>query len=219
MTSSNFNQKNYNIWSSTYDNSPNATVMIDELKFPALYKNWSGQKILDVGCGTGRHTLRLFNQGNIVIGIDISDGMLSKAKEKLPEVEFIHGDFMEHHFEETRFDKIIMSLVLEHIKDLNSFFYKVETILTNKGEFLISELHPERSKQGSLAHFRTSKGNEIRLSSKHHSEEEILSSAESNGLKLNFKKNIIGNNELTRINKKWSKYLNRPMIQMWSFFK
>ena len=39
-------------------------------------------KILDVGCGTGRHTIELSGRGYNVTGIDLSDSQLARAKEK-----------------------------------------------------------------------------------------------------------------------------------------
>ncbi|MBD3315989.1 MAG: methyltransferase domain-containing protein [Chitinivibrionales bacterium] len=39
-------------------------------------------KILDIGCGTGRHSIELAKRGYLVTGIDLSDSLLSKAKEK-----------------------------------------------------------------------------------------------------------------------------------------
>ena len=39
-------------------------------------------KILDVGCGTGRHSIELARRGYHVIGIDLSDSMLKRAQEK-----------------------------------------------------------------------------------------------------------------------------------------
>ncbi len=217
MTEPKTNQKNYNLWSSYYDSYPNPTVAIDEMSVPEFYQNWSKAKILEIGCGTGRHTVRLNSKGNQVIGIDVSEGMLKKAKEKIPEGEFIHGDFMEQEFEQSSFDKVFMSLVLEHISNLDSFFQKIVNLLNTQGEVLISELHPERGKQGSLAHFTTKSGDEVRLSSKAHSEDEILRATERAGLKLNFKHDIWGNNELVLLNQKWSKYLDKAMIQVWFF--
>ncbi|MBK9568318.1 MAG: methyltransferase domain-containing protein [Saprospiraceae bacterium] len=38
-------------------------------------------KIIDVGCGTGRHSIELTKRGYDIIGIDLSDSMLSKARE------------------------------------------------------------------------------------------------------------------------------------------
>ncbi len=39
-------------------------------------------KILDIGCGTGRHSIELTKRGYNVTGIDLSDSQLKRAKEK-----------------------------------------------------------------------------------------------------------------------------------------
>lgn len=39
-------------------------------------------KILDVGCGTGRHTIELSQRGYTVTGIDLSETQLQRAREK-----------------------------------------------------------------------------------------------------------------------------------------
>ena len=41
-----------------------------------------GEKTLELACGTGRITLPLAKQGIDIVGIDISNGMISEAKEK-----------------------------------------------------------------------------------------------------------------------------------------
>lgn len=40
-----------------------------------------GQRVLDVGCGTGRHSIPLSRWGARMTGIDLSEGMLSKARD------------------------------------------------------------------------------------------------------------------------------------------
>lgn len=42
-------------------------------------------KILDVGCGTGRHSIELTRRGYSVTGIDLSDAQLARAREKANE--------------------------------------------------------------------------------------------------------------------------------------
>lgn len=55
-----------------------------------------GQSILDIGCGTGRHSVELARRGFQVTGIDISSGMLNEAQKaaKLAKVnvEWIQAD-------------------------------------------------------------------------------------------------------------------------------
>lgn len=55
-----------------------------------------GDRILDIGCGTGRHSLGLAAENMKVIGIDLSPDMLAIAREKAEkeklDIEFIEGD-------------------------------------------------------------------------------------------------------------------------------
>lgn len=64
--------------------------MIKELKFSP------GIRILDMGCGTGRHSVELAKRGYSVTGVDLSSGMLAQAREAASkagvEVKWIHGD-------------------------------------------------------------------------------------------------------------------------------
>lgn len=53
-------------------------------------------RILDVGCGTGRHSVELARRGHRVTGIDLSAGMLRQARGKATEagvdVDWVHAD-------------------------------------------------------------------------------------------------------------------------------
>jgi 2-polyprenyl-3-methyl-5-hydroxy-6-metoxy-1,4-benzoquinol methylase len=52
-------------------------------------------RILDIGCGTGRHSIELTKRGYKVTGIDLSESMLKRAKEKASEQNLII-DFQKH---------------------------------------------------------------------------------------------------------------------------
>jgi len=59
-------------------------------------------RILDIGCGTGRHSIELAKRGYNVVGIDLSESMLKRAKEKARnenvKVDFIQADARELNF-------------------------------------------------------------------------------------------------------------------------
>ena len=47
-----------------------------------------GERILDLGCGTGDLAKQIQEQGAEVIGIDASPDMIAKAKAKYPDLDF-----------------------------------------------------------------------------------------------------------------------------------
>ncbi|MDD5066748.1 MAG: methyltransferase domain-containing protein [bacterium] len=53
-------------------------------------------RILDIGCGTGRHSVELAKRGYNVTGIDLSESQLKKAREKAAQsglkIDFIRGN-------------------------------------------------------------------------------------------------------------------------------
>lgn len=51
--------------------------------------------ILDIGCGTGRHSLELIRRGYRVTGIDLSESQLDRAREKAKE-QNLQADFRRH---------------------------------------------------------------------------------------------------------------------------
>jgi cyclopropane fatty-acyl-phospholipid synthase-like methyltransferase len=64
--------------------------IVDELNLPV------GSHILDVGCGTGRHSIELARRGYKVTGVDISTGMLHEAQREADnagvKIDLIHAD-------------------------------------------------------------------------------------------------------------------------------
>jgi len=69
------------------------------------------KRILDIGCGTGRHAIELANRGYRVTGFDLSEGQLRRAREKAAKagatVDFQRRDATEPHFNQ-EFDAAIM---------------------------------------------------------------------------------------------------------------
>ena len=73
-----------------YDNENFTRGTIGECDFIEKEINFDKSlKILDVGCGTGRHSIELSKRGYCVTGIDLSESQLKRAKEKAKENNLI----------------------------------------------------------------------------------------------------------------------------------
>lgn len=211
------NQVGYDQWASFYDQYANPTIAIDELAFPDIYSEIKNKNVLEVGCGTGRHTRRLLAMGNKVTGIDVSEGMLQRLREKIHDKDLIllNGDFTNTDISGGPFDAIIESLVLEHVPDLTVFFRKSRGLLKPGGQLFLSEIHPERTSSGVFAHFRTQDGSEFHLDSSAHKEVDIERAAHLEGFIVKNKITVCGDGRLTSQHQKWSRYEGTPMIQIW----
>ncbi|MEW5816073.1 MAG: class I SAM-dependent methyltransferase [Spirochaetota bacterium] len=60
-------------------------------------------KIIDVGCGTGRHAIELSKRGYNITGIDLSESQLARAKEKAKQLN-LKIDFQQHDARNLPFD-------------------------------------------------------------------------------------------------------------------
>ena len=78
-----------------------------------------GEMILDVGCGTGVFTLNILGLGTHVIGLDISQPMLVRARQKAVKYPFrgVAGDMRFLPFADECFDRVVSMTALEFIAD------------------------------------------------------------------------------------------------------
>jgi len=101
------------------------------------------QKVLDIGCGVGTLSFYTASKGNYVMGIDISPRAIEACKltaQKLnldKNTDFLVKDFSEEMID-GRFDLVICSEVLEHLKDDKLVIKKIFNILKESGRILIS---------------------------------------------------------------------------------
>ena len=133
------------LWSQTYhDEADNPLIALEELVLEPLLGEVAGLRVLDVGCGTGRHALRLAARGADVTGLDPSPEMLAVAREQarlagltltlepggfgaLP----TGGDF----------DLVVCNLVLCHVPDLDAAIAGIAACLRPGGRVVISDFH------------------------------------------------------------------------------
>ena len=97
--------------------------------------------ILDVGSGTGHHVAGLNAKGVDVIGLDISEAMVKKAKENFPNSKFQQGDALNGStFEENKFTHILcMYFTIYYFQDKETFLKNAFNWLM-PGGFLVIHL-------------------------------------------------------------------------------
>jgi SAM-dependent methyltransferase len=75
------------------------------------------KRVLDLGCGTGSHAIRLEERGYTVVGVDRSDDMLALARQRSHAVQFSQADITSVDVGQT-FDAVLMMFaVLGYLTD------------------------------------------------------------------------------------------------------
>jgi len=76
-------EKAYNIWALQYDTNKNRTRDLDKKSTIETLSKFEFENVLELGCGTGKNTSWLLEKATQIIGLDFSQEMLNKAKEKI----------------------------------------------------------------------------------------------------------------------------------------
>ena len=157
-------REGYDRWSKVYDHDANPLPALEEPIVQRLVANANKLSVLDLGCGTGRHTLWLAAAGAVVTAIDFSQGMLEQAQSKpgADQIRFIAHDLHETlPFKDGSFDLVVSGLLLEHIRELIPFFSEARRVLKPSGRAVISAMHPAMFLRGSQARFTDPASGEI----------------------------------------------------------
>ncbi len=99
----------------------------------------AGQRILEVGCGTGEILAAV--QPSYGVGIDISREMVNIASHKFPQYTFIHAPIENLELEQ-RFDYIIMVDVVDHVCDVMDVFRNLFRFCTPTTRIILTTINP-----------------------------------------------------------------------------
>jgi SAM-dependent methyltransferase len=120
-------------------------------EWPALQDmipDLKGADVLDLGCGFGWVCRWAKEEGaSTVLGIDISEKMLSKARSfpTDPAITYLQADLEVVSLTEQitkKFDVVFSSLTLHYIEDIASLFSQISLALKEGGAFVFSIEHP-----------------------------------------------------------------------------
>ena len=110
----------------------------------------AGDRVLDLGCGEGRHAISAYLQADIhVVGIDLSARDLTTAQRRLQEFTtgqpharkhcvFVRASGLALPFANDSFDRVICAEVLEHIGDYAQVLSEIRRVLKPGGHLAVS---------------------------------------------------------------------------------
>lgn len=94
-----------------------------------------GERILDLGCGTGHLTNQIAASGATVIGLDKSPAMIERARALYPDLRFESADATSFRFDEA-FDAVFSNAAIHWMKDQDGVADCIRHALKPGGRFV-----------------------------------------------------------------------------------
>ena len=94
-----------------------------------------GERILDLGCGTGHLTAEIAGRGAHVVGLDASPSMIAQARQNFPKVKFMLADARDAAFDQP-FDAVFSNAALHWMKGAPAVIAAVARALKPGGRFV-----------------------------------------------------------------------------------
>lgn len=106
---------------------------------------FAGQRVLDLGCGYGWHCkYAADHQASSVLGTDISEKMLQKAREinSAPQIQYQRIAMEDLDFPDESFDVVLSSLAFHYVQDFGALAARIARWVRPGGHFVFSVEHP-----------------------------------------------------------------------------
>jgi malonyl-CoA O-methyltransferase len=206
----------YSRWAEVYDTEDNPLVLLEEQYIVPLLDAAAGQAVADIGCGTGRHALRLAALSARVTALDYSEAMLQRARTKpgAEAVTFVCHDLTTPlPLDAAAFDRVLCCLVLDHIPDLAGLFGELGRICRPSGFVIVSVVHPAMLLRGVQARFIDPvTGCRVRLQSYPHQIADYVMAGLGAGLRVDHLSEHAVDPALAARSERAQKYLGWPLL-------
>jgi ubiquinone/menaquinone biosynthesis C-methylase UbiE len=206
----------YDRWASCYDTDGNPLIALEEPQVDRLLGQVKGLTVLDVGCGTGRHAIRLANAGATVHALDFSAGMMEQARKKpgAAGILFKVHDLAEPlPFPAGMFDRVICGLVVDHIANLAGLFGEMLRVCRPTGCVVVTVMHPAMMLRGVQARFHDpTSGQEVRPASQPHQLSDYVLAAARAGCVFDHLSEHRVDEALAHRMERARRYVNWPML-------
>jgi 2-polyprenyl-3-methyl-5-hydroxy-6-metoxy-1,4-benzoquinol methylase len=98
-----------------------------------------GERVLDVGCGEGRFAGELLDVGAQVVGIDVAEEPLRRARARRPELDVrLVLEAGPWQLEDSSFDVVWAGEVIEHVADTSAWLSEARRVLRSGGSLVLS---------------------------------------------------------------------------------
>jgi ubiquinone/menaquinone biosynthesis C-methylase UbiE len=137
-------------WSDTYENSFTWRHFFDPIHrlIAGELGDLSGERIVDVGCGTGGLLRRLAADGEAsgLVGIDESEGMLEVARERgrdIGRLEFVRASAERLPLDDGSFDTAVTCIAFHHFPDPVGALNEMHRVLRPEGRLYLCDMSGE----------------------------------------------------------------------------
>ena len=99
----------------------------------------AGERVLDVGCGEGQFAAELAKAGARVVGVDVAQEPLRRARERDPQLDLrLTAPGRAWELEDASFDAVWAGEVIEHVADTAAWLSEIRRVLRSGGSLLLS---------------------------------------------------------------------------------
>jgi demethylmenaquinone methyltransferase/2-methoxy-6-polyprenyl-1,4-benzoquinol methylase len=99
-----------------------------------------GDRVLDACCGTGDFAVADARAGGRVTGLDFSERMLERARQKAPSLEWVLGDLLALPFPDGAFDAATVGFGVRNVADLGGGLRELHRVLSPGGRLACLEI-------------------------------------------------------------------------------
>ncbi|KAJ6257962.1 hypothetical protein Dda_7752 [Drechslerella dactyloides] len=203
----------YDRWAAVYDSDGNILQVLDDAyiatHLPPLINTTSASPptVVELGCGTGRNTIKLARLGARVVAVDNSAGMVARLRDKLAgdadaslaarvtvvmqdlsalPAGDLHSTLLQLPLQDNTVDGKdaekgrvdgVLCTLVLEHLSLRTFFAAAASLLRNNGWLLLTSMHPDLGSRTSAGFRDPDTGAKVRPDSMNHSVEDILSAA------------------------------------------
>lgn len=177
-------EEGYRIWAPVYDVTPNPLLALEHRAVTRLLGSNIPERVIDIGCGTGRWLRQFQELGSDVIGIDLCKEMLSEA-DRSPSLRgrLVLSEATSLPIHDASAGLVLCSFVVAYVGDAFSLFAEMARVCVPGGRIIVTDMHWLAAAAGWRRSFKIGPC-AYDLEHFHRSTRQLRTAASSTGLRL-----------------------------------